>query len=227
MAEYAIKYVKGDAIEHAARKGGILIHVVNDIGKMASGFVVPLTIRYPEVLTSYQDWFHQRKLHLGKVQCAYTDKSISIFNMIAQHGIKGPENPHPLDYDALRRCLTIVARAASGPWRSPTIHAPRFGAGRSGGSWEKIEGIIRETLVAHGLNVVIYDLPDPKDDTPIMVGGKGFTRKAYYCMGELVTLFRESVLQEAIGRAEDSGSSDVHTEHVLDAAAKVISNMGT
>jgi hypothetical protein len=35
---------------------------------------------------------------------------------------------------------------------------PRIGCGLAGGTWDKIEPIIERTLLAKGIEVVVYDL---------------------------------------------------------------------
>jgi hypothetical protein len=39
------------------------------------------------------------------------------------------------------------------------VHTPRIGAGQSGGAWDAVEEIIRDTLTAKGVRVTVYDLP--------------------------------------------------------------------
>jgi len=66
-------------------------------------------------------------------------------------------------YAPLERCLSAVARFSLD--HQATVHLPRIGAGQSGGSWDTIEEIIRDTLVAQGLRVTVYDLPPRRQAT--------------------------------------------------------------
>ena len=43
--------------------------------------------------------------------------------------------------------------------RKASVHTPRIGGGQSGGAWDTVEEIIRDTLVAKGVHVTVYDLP--------------------------------------------------------------------
>ncbi len=42
---------------------------------------------------------------------------------------------------------------------------PRIGAGQSGGSWDTIEELIRDTIAAQGIPVTVYDLPPRRQRT--------------------------------------------------------------
>jgi hypothetical protein len=48
--------------------------------------------------------------------------------------------------------------------RRASVHTPRIDGGQSGGAWDTVEEIIRDTLVAKGVRVTVYDLP-PKRQT--------------------------------------------------------------
>jgi hypothetical protein len=39
------------------------------------------------------------------------------------------------------------------------VNLPRIGGGQSGGSWNTVEEIIQDALIAKGVRVTIYDLP--------------------------------------------------------------------
>jgi hypothetical protein len=48
-----------------------------------------------------------------------------------------------------------------------TLHMPRIGCGQAGGAWPIIEELIRETVVAAGHLVTVYDPPGATDPTPV------------------------------------------------------------
>jgi O-acetyl-ADP-ribose deacetylase (regulator of RNase III) len=98
---------------------------------------------------------------LGTIQITTFFNGIVVANMYCQHGIR-PKNGIPaLDYDALRKCLTSLYGYAE---RSGcTVHAPRIGAVRSGGSWSEIEKIILERIK---VETYIYTLPAEKNQWP-------------------------------------------------------------
>ena len=73
--------------------------------------------------------------------------------MCSQHDIRpSAEGTPPVRYDVLRKCLKEVNRYCQ--LHDATVHAPRFGAGLSGGSWAIIEQIIKDEIT---VGVTIYD----------------------------------------------------------------------
>lgn len=93
----------------------------------------------------------------------HEDNGIWVMNMIAQTGYGSKKTQHkgadddgpPIRYDALRKCLQKVAKAAR--TTQATIHMPRIGCGLAGGSWAEVSKIIEETM--GGLDVYVYDVP--------------------------------------------------------------------
>lgn len=75
--------------------------------------------------------------------------------MIGQRHIKPINNIPPVRYDAIRSCLLQAAKFAQG--MNATVHMPRIGCGLAMGTWDKIEPIIKETLIANGLDVYVYN----------------------------------------------------------------------
>ena len=73
-----------------------------------------------------------------------------------KYGIRAPGNPTPVRYDSIRTGLAKVARSYGRAGAS--VHMPRIGCGLAGGRWEEVEPIVREELVAHGVEVTVYDL---------------------------------------------------------------------
>jgi hypothetical protein len=73
--------------------------------------------------------------------------------MIAQHDVRpSADGTPPVRYDELRKCLRDVNLYCQ--LHNATMHAPRFGAGLSGGSWTVIEQIIKDEIT---VDVTIYD----------------------------------------------------------------------
>ena len=82
--------------------------------------------------------------------------------MVGQEGY-GPSLIPRIRYSALEECFRRVAEQARE--LSATIHMPRIGAGESGGSWDTVEDIIRNSLGAAGLHVTVYDLPPKRAES--------------------------------------------------------------
>ena len=151
-----LTYLSGDALEPKAQVY-VIAHVVNNKDAMGSGFVVPLMNKYPIVKTLYHQFTRVGGLYLGNVQFIPIEKEVWVANMVAQDGFPTKYKPVALNYDALSQCLQTVGRFCQR--HKMTMVGPKFGAGISGGSWDKIEQIIENRVCSLGVNVEIYSLP--------------------------------------------------------------------
>lgn len=154
-----IHYLTGDATAPQESGQKIIAHVCNDIGAWGSGFVMALSTRWAIPEQRYRTWYRSRSgFLLGAVQYVPVELDITIANMVAQHGIyiKG-KNDVPIRYQALDQCLLHVARRAIEYGAS--VHMPRIGCGRAGGTWSEVEPIVRHDLVCNGVHVYVYDPP--------------------------------------------------------------------
>ena len=83
-------------------------------------------------------------------------EDIWIANLIGQHKIKKDENGNaPIRYEAVKVGLDQVGQFAVD--KNATIHMPRIGCGLAGGTWDKIEPLIKSTLVSKKVSVTVYD----------------------------------------------------------------------
>lgn len=144
-----INYVKGDATNPIGGGNKIIPHICNNKNRWGAGFVLALSKRW-----SYPEQFYRarQKYPLGEVDVLQVEDDIYVANMIAQHDTRPDSkgNP-PIRYEALRTALSKVNKIAVE--MNATIHAPKFGAGLSGGDWNVIEGIIEEIMT---VDVTIY-----------------------------------------------------------------------
>jgi O-acetyl-ADP-ribose deacetylase (regulator of RNase III) len=149
-----IKYVKGDATKPLGEGQKIITHCCNNVGAWGAGFVLALSRRWPHVEQAYRNL---KSYDLGEVQFVRAEETILVANIIGQDGISdgGYRNPTPIRYEAIEHGLRTVAYVASHESMPSTIHMPRMGCGLAGGSWDKMEPIIKETLA--GLSVTVYD----------------------------------------------------------------------
>ncbi len=166
-----IKYITGDATKpqpidpENPNENIIIAHICNNKGGWGSGFVVPLGKKFPLAEKGYRRWATERpnnmpSFELGKVQLIEAEDSIFVANMIAQHDMypvacSAGDIP-PIRYDRVRQCLNKVAKMAKG--KKASVHMPRIGCGLAGGTWQVIEGLIKETLLEQDIEVVIYSL---------------------------------------------------------------------
>ena len=152
-----VNYVDGDlfTLLPKTNEPKYVPHVVNNIGRMGSGFALAAMTHYPVVREDYLRWFEATELshelknpfQLGKTQFVVVQATptIVICNMVAQSGLIGSNNPKPIKYAALLQCMTQVAeniRICCGT--AASIHAPMFGSALAGGKWELIQELIEE-----------------------------------------------------------------------------------
>lgn len=145
-----IEEIKGDLFEalKTSKVGEIgIFHVCNDLKIWGSGFVVPLGKNFPRAKQNYLN--SPGKLNLGNVRFIediWSGKRIIIANAVAQQGLIGPNNPRPLHYGALAKCMAsfddYLDEGDIGWDDNFQIMCPRFGCTRAGGSWD----IVREMI---------------------------------------------------------------------------------
>lgn len=155
-----ITYLIGDAAAPVGNGRKAIVHVCNDEGLWLTGFANAISERWESPELKYEQWAKRRPtLPLGGLQYVPVEPDITVINMIAQHKRRvDPNSPPAIRYDILRKCLGIVAGFALGAQAS--IHMPRIGCGRAGGSWDQVLPIIEETLIGPwDLPVYVYDLP--------------------------------------------------------------------
>jgi O-acetyl-ADP-ribose deacetylase (regulator of RNase III) len=156
-----IKYVIGDATQPIGPGPKYIVHCCNDIGVWGRGFVLAVSKRWPWVRDEYKSWFFDRKdtlFELGSVQFVPVAEDIVVVNLIGQSGIASRENTCPVQYWAIEKGLYMVACEAGR--NNASVHMPRIGCGLAGGSWDRIETIINNTLIRSDIDVTVYDLPE-------------------------------------------------------------------
>ena len=155
-----IKYIKGDATQPIGGGKKLLIHCCNSIGAWGSGFVIAISRRWKAPEVQYKKWSrgHIKGLTfaLGAVQFVKVEDDIVIGNMIGQEGIKRKGGTPPIRYSAIVECFEKVKKAALS--NEASVHAPKFGSDRAGGSWDIIEGHIKDILCENDIEVTIYEL---------------------------------------------------------------------
>ena len=97
------------------------------------------------------------KTVLGNTNLVQINKSLYVFQMLAQEGIFPRDNIVPLKYKSLRKCLQELSITAKE--LNASIHMPLIGAGQARGDWKIISGMIHDELVANNIRVNIYILP--------------------------------------------------------------------
>lgn len=158
--ESGIRYAVGDATAPAGEGARIIAHVCNDIGQWGAGFVLALSKRWKQPEREFRAWHRGGEsagFRLGAAQLIEVEPGLFVANIIGQRDIRrGRTGPAPVRYEAIREGLATVRAYATE--RSASVHMPRIGCGLAGGEWTVVEPIVREELVAHGVDVTVYDL---------------------------------------------------------------------
>lgn len=154
-----IKYVHGNVLNPVGGGSKVVCQLTNDQAKTWGGGVARATAdRYPFAQEGYSSWFAttKRSARLGQVHFGDVGRGIYIASLVAQEGY-GPSLIPRLRYVALEQCLQRVSEFCLE--NNCSVHMPRIGSGQSGGSWETVEEIVRETVIPKGVSVTVYDLP--------------------------------------------------------------------
>ena len=146
-----MKIIKGDATKPVSEGKKVIAHICNDIGKWGRGFVMAVSKKWPHIRDEYIAWYKDG-FDLGQVQFVEADKDIWVANMIGQHGIRR-NAVVPICYESVKSCLQKVAEFAIS--REASVHMPKIGCGLAGGSWDKIQPIIQDTM--ERVDVTIYE----------------------------------------------------------------------
>ncbi|WP_027346856.1 macro domain-containing protein [Hamadaea tsunoensis] len=150
--------VAGDATSPQAKGPKVIAHICNDRGGWGKGFVLAVSKRWAEPERDYRAWYRDRAhsdFGLGAVRVVPVGAGLWVANMIGQHGTKTGSNGPPIRYEAVERCLAVLAAEAQRLRAS--VHMPRIGCGLAGGTWDRIEPIILRTLCAQDIPVTVYD----------------------------------------------------------------------
>jgi O-acetyl-ADP-ribose deacetylase (regulator of RNase III) len=153
-----IEYVQGDATAPQGKGVKLIAHVCNDLGGWGKGFVLALSRRWPEPEAAYRRWHRERAgndFALGAVQHVQVGPYTWVANMVGQRGMRTGSKGVPVRYEAIDTALGVVAAKAAELGAS--VHMPRIGCGLAGGKWSRVEPLITERLVAHGIRVTVYD----------------------------------------------------------------------
>lgn len=161
----ALDFVHGNVLKPVGTGTKVICQLVNDQARVWGGGVARAAAQqYPSAHQKFSEWFVQtpRRERLGKVHFSSAGPEIVIASLIAQEGYGASSSPR-IRYAPLERCFSTVAQFAID--REASVHLPRIGVGQSGGAWDTVEEIIRDTLVSRGICVRIYDLPPKRQAT--------------------------------------------------------------
>ncbi|MDX1907904.1 MAG: macro domain-containing protein [Bacteroidia bacterium] len=153
-----IFYTKGDATYPTSEGNKVLVHICNDMGGWGKGFVMAISKRWKEPAHQYRQWFtSQENFSLGQVQFVQVEPSLWVANLIGQHNLYKDKNGNPpIRYEAVLDGLEKVGQFAVE--KNASVHMPRIGCGLAGGTWDKIEPLVKQSLSDKDISVTVYDL---------------------------------------------------------------------
>lgn len=165
-----LSYLHGDLFNNIAyyinqNQNGcsvLIPHVCNNVNAFGAGFAGAVSRHFPLAKENYHLLGKQNVLgYVQFVEVAKNkdyDHKIVIANMIAQNGTISKNNPRPLNYYALTKCMANVNNYCVSNFDSENkvqIHCPKFGCGLAGGNWNFIKELI--TDIWKDLPVYIYE----------------------------------------------------------------------
>lgn len=151
-----IKYKIGDLLDAEV---DAIAHCCNTFCTMGNGIAPKIKKEWPEVYAADYATRKGDRTKLGTfTKAVVEDGEFTIYNLYGQYGYsKRDSGIRDLDYDAIFDALDAMADdviACGGK----TVGLPFIGCGLAGGKWSVVEAMIEETLVAKGLQVVVYQL---------------------------------------------------------------------
>lgn len=178
-----ITYIKGDASRPYELFPGhpvyVIAHVTNTLPIYGAGFAKAIRELYPIAAETHLKSSRNRRLGFN-VECEcllhynlfedYEDRTIMypkigtgtayvhVVNMTAQQGTRSKNNPIPLQYNALEKCLYELKDYMDDNFGEKIpVHMPKIGSGLAGGSWPLIETMINAVLPNNNIYVYEYN----------------------------------------------------------------------
>jgi O-acetyl-ADP-ribose deacetylase (regulator of RNase III) len=131
----------------------VIAHGVNCRGGFGSGVAGQIAKLYPLARTRYLDRFNTIGWRLGDVQFVQISEQLTIANMATQLNF-GYDGKLYVNYGAIRQCFDELLKYVECGNQSVAI--PKIGCGLAGGSWQVVEGIVRDCLKKRNVEVTIY-----------------------------------------------------------------------
>ena len=141
----------------------MIVHQVNAMGVMGSGFAKELRETYPEVFTTYSAYINgieTNKMGLVLPHLVEQDgKTLLIQNVVGQFNF-GRDGKRYTSYDALDtafKSLASVLKEDIAEFRTTfNVHFPAMGCGLGGGSWPVVEAIINTHLTDPNISCTLW-----------------------------------------------------------------------
>jgi O-acetyl-ADP-ribose deacetylase (regulator of RNase III) len=166
MRSAKVNFVHGDVLKAHGSETKVICQLVNDQARFWGGGVARSAAKaFPQAQREFSNWIVSvpKSRRLGDVHFAQADKNMYIASLVGQEGF-GPSTAPRIRYAALEKCLEKISDFASS--KSASVHMPRLGSGESGGSWDTVQEMVQDALIADGIPVTVYDLPPKRLPNP-------------------------------------------------------------
>ncbi len=150
MADWKIKYRKGDLVRDAEDDFDVIGHGCNCYCTMGAGIALAVKNKWLEAYEADKASAFADKGKLG-TYTQWSNEDITVLNMYTQWDYRGKDVR--ADYDAIRG----VMKSLKSEYPNKKIGLPLIGAGLAGGDWNVIEQIINEELEDMDVTIVIWE----------------------------------------------------------------------
>ena len=153
-----LEYRKGDLVK-AFLSGEVQVfaHGANCFCTMGSGIAKQVKAELPELYNEDQKTIKGEVEKLGNVSFFLYENSVA-FNLYTQYNY-GYNGKRYANYEAIYSSLELMTNCLihlNGKFS--TVGLPKIACGLAGANWNIVEAIIKETLIASGFNVIIFEL---------------------------------------------------------------------
>lgn len=148
----------------------IIPHCCNDINAFGSGFAGAVSRRYPHVKERYHQWFKLgvdiesgKPFRLGQFQSVKVHPTTYILNMIGQKGTVNGNNPKPVKYGHLFKCVEQIGHlirfyTAKNSELPIEIETVKFGCDLAGGDFQIVKEFIEDCWIMPNVSITIWSL---------------------------------------------------------------------
>jgi O-acetyl-ADP-ribose deacetylase (regulator of RNase III) len=161
-----VNFVHGDVLKAHGSETRIVCQLVNDQARSWGGGVARSAAKaFPDAQREFSSWITSipKNRRLGDVHFVQADKKLFLASLVGQTGF-GPSDTPRIRYAALEKCFEKISSFASA--NAASVHMPRIGSGESGGSWDTVQELVQNSLIADGIPVTVYDLPPKRLPSP-------------------------------------------------------------
>jgi len=171
-----LTFIDGSVTEPQDSGNVLIIHCCNDIPAMGAGVAAALAKKWPDVRKEYMKWGRgeadpaiyvtHKQLRLGEMQIISVDGDFrngngrAVVNLIGQRDTCDYHGVPPVRYEAVLEGLYKVSDMLDEiPKKTPkvSIIMPRICCSLAGGSWAKVEPLIKQVFDSRDIDITVYD----------------------------------------------------------------------